>query len=217
MDERAMNAGQIIERMFGLCRDNAVPVAIAILALTALGTVWDYYYPDSWLSLPVSIASAIAQYWIIRQVLAREGLLAANLSGAPASFVGVSIVSQIGVLLGLALLIVPGIVLVLRWVPAVPLVLGVERLGTNDALGEAWERTRGHWQAIAAAYILTMIPFAGSMFAYVWEAVGAPEQLVVLSVANILMNVSIMMMWMLSIAVYQGFASRERELEDIFA
>lgn len=217
MDERAMSAGRVIERMFALLRDNAAQVAAAILILAALGTAWDYRYPDSWASLPLNIASAIAQYWIVRQALAREGLLAANLSGAPVSYVGVSFVSQIGILLGFVLLIVPGIVLVLRWAPAVPLVLGVERLSTNDALGEAWKRTKGHWQAIGAAYLLALIPFAGAIFAYAWETAGVSAQLAAPGVANILINLSIALMWMLSVAVYQGFASRDRELEDIFA
>lgn len=217
MDEQAMSAGRIIGRMLGLIPDNAVPVAITILVLTALGTAWDYYYPDSWLSLPLNIASAIAQYWIVRQALAREGMLAAKLTGAPASYFGVSVVSGIGILFGFMLLIVPGILLTLRWMPAVPLVLGVERLHTNDALGEAWERTRGHWQAIGAAYLLTLIPFAGAMFAYAWEAFETPERLAALGAANALLNLWMALNWMLSVAVYQGSASRTRELEDVFA
>ncbi|WP_447727980.1 hypothetical protein [Sphingomonas koreensis] len=212
-----MSAARIIERMFGLLRDNAVPVAITILALAALGTAWDYYNPNSWLSLPLNIASAIAQYWIIRQALAREGLLAANLAGAPASYIGVSIVSGLGIMLGFVLLIIPGILLSLRWMPAVPLVLGAERLHANDALGEAWNQTSGHWQAIGAAYLLTLLPFAGAMFAYAWETVEIPEQLAALGTANLLLNLWMISSWMLSIAVYQGFASREREFEDIFA
>ena len=37
MDEPAMRAGEIIERTLGLIRDNAVPVAIATVALAASG------------------------------------------------------------------------------------------------------------------------------------------------------------------------------------
>lgn len=217
MDERAMRAGEIIERMFRLLRDNAVPVAIATLALAALGTAWDHYNPESWFSLPLSIASAIAQYWIVRQALARAGLLAADLSGAPRSFIGVSILSNLGIMLGLVLLIVPGIILILRWTPAVPLVLGAERLRTDDALGEAWKRTKGHGLAIAAAYALTLIPFAGAALAYAWEVYALPEQLAALAVANILLNLWGISSWLLSVAVYQGFVRRDRELEEVFA
>ena len=217
MDEREMSAGRIVERLFDLLRDNAVPVAIVTLALAALGTAWDYHFPDSWLSLPQNIVSGIAQYWIVRQALAREGLLAENLAGAPASFLGVSIVSGIGILLGFVLLIVPGVILTLRWIPAIPLVLGVERLHANDALGEAWRRTEGHWKAIGAVYLLTLVPLAGTIFAYAWEASDTAEQLAALGTANILANLSMVLLWTLSLAVYQGFASRTPELEDIFA
>ena len=217
MDERAMSAGRIIERMLDLFRDNAVPIVVAILALAVLGTAWDYAYPDSWLSLPLNIASAVAQYWVIRQVLAREDLLAANLAGAPISYIGVSFLSFVGIMLGFMLLIVPGILLTLRWMPVVPLVLGVERLHTNDALGEAWNRTRGHWRAIGVAYLLTLIPFAGAVLAWVWQPFGIVTQLAALGVANILFNLGMALSWMLSVSVYQGFATRERELEGIFA
>jgi hypothetical protein len=217
MDEPAMSAGEIIERMLGLLRDNAVPAAIVTIVLTALGTASDHYNPDAMFSLPLSLGSAIAQYWITRQALAREGLLAADLSGAVGAFIGVSILSGLGILLGLLLLIVPGIFLLLRWAPAVPLVLGIERLRATDALGESWRRTQGHWPAIGAAYALTLIPFAGALLAYAWEVYELPEQLAALAVANIMLNLWGISTWLLGVAVYQGFARRDHELEEVFA
>lgn len=217
MDEAEMSAGEIIGRMLGLLRDNAVPVAVVTVALAVLGTAWDHYNPESMFSLPLSIASMIGQYWIVRQALAREGLLAADLSGAPISYVGVSILSNIGIMLGLVLLVIPGILLLLRWTPAIPLVLGVERLRSNDALGEAWKRTKGHWLAIAAAYALTLIPLAGGILAYAWEVYELPQQLAAIGVANILLNLWGASTWLLSVAVYQGFVRRDHELEEVFA
>ena len=217
MDEPAMRAGEIIERTLGLIRDNAVPVAIATVALAALGTASDHYNPEAYFSLPLSIAAAIAQYWIIRQAMAREGLLAADLSGAVGAYVGVSILSSLGITLGLLLLIVPGVLLLLRWAPAVPLVLGVERLRAGEALSESWKRTTGHWMAIGAAYVLTLIPLGGAILAYAWEVYELPEQLAALGVANILLSFWEISTWLLGLAVYQGFVRRDDELEEVFA
>lgn len=217
MVENAMDAGRIIDRMLSLMRENAVAMAVAVLALAAGGTIWDFYNPDSLFSLPLSIASMVAQYLLVKQALKREGLLSGDLTGAPMAFVGVSILSGLGTVLGLLLLIVPGILLVLRWMPAMAIVLAENPIRSGDALGEAWRRTKGHWLAIGIAYLLTMIPFAGAMLAYLWNGADSPTPLIALGVANLLMNLGMAATWYLGVAVYQGVASRSDELEEIFA
>jgi hypothetical protein len=217
MNENATDAGRIIDRTLSLMRENAVAMTIAVLALTAVGTIWDFYNPDSWFSLPLSIASMVAQYLLVKQALKREGLLSENLAGAPIAFVGVSILSGLGTVLGLVLLVVPGILLVLRWMPAAVILLAENPIRSSDALGEAWRRTKGHWLAIGIAYLLTLIPFAGAMLAYLWNGVDSPTPLIALAAANLMMNLGTAATWYLGIGVYQGFASRGEELEEIFA
>jgi hypothetical protein len=56
--------------------------------------------------------------------------------------IGLSIVSGIGIALGLVLLVVPGIILMLMWMVAVP-VLVEERRGVFESLGRSAELTRG--------------------------------------------------------------------------
>lgn len=217
MNENAMDAGRIIDRMLSLMRENAAAMTIAVLALAAVGTIWDFYNPESMFSLPLSIASMIAQYLLVKQALKREGLLSGELAGAPIAFIGVSILSGLGTMLGLVLLIVPGILLVLRWMPAVALVLAENPIRATDALGEAWRRTQGHWLGIGAAYLLTLIPFGGAILAYIWNGVDSPTPLIALGAANLMMNLGMAATWYLGIAVYQGFTSRGDELEEIFA
>jgi hypothetical protein len=57
--------------------------------------------------------------------------------------IGLSIVSGVGVMLGLILLIVPGIILALGWSIAVP-VRVVERVGVFASLSRSWELTSGY-------------------------------------------------------------------------
>lgn len=217
MDPGAMEAGRIIDRMLTLMRENAVAMAIAVLLLGAAGTVWDFYNPDSFFSLPLGIASAIAQYMLVKRALKRERLLSAELAGAPMAFVGVSILSGLGTVLGLLLLILPGILLVLRWMPATAILLAENPIRASDALGEAWRRTKGHWLAIGVAYVLTLIPFGGAILAYGWGDAVTPTPLIALGAANLMMNLGIAASWYLGVAVYQGLVSRSDELEEVFA
>jgi uncharacterized membrane protein len=68
--------------------------------------------------------------------------------------IGLAIVSAIGIMLGLILLIVPGIILALMWSVAVP-ALVVERIGIFEALGRSNALTKGaKWRIFGLAVII---------------------------------------------------------------
>lgn len=217
MKASAMDAGPLIDRMLGIMRANLLETTIAVLILAAAGTVWDSYNSDAFFSLPLGIASAVAQYLLVKLALKREGPLSDDLAGARMVFAGVSILSGLGTVLGLLFLIVPGILLTLRWMPATAILLAENPMGAGDALGEAWRRTKGHWRAIGAGYLLTLIPFGGAILAYGWGEVVTSVPLLALGAANVMTNLGMAATWYLGVAIYQGFATRGGELEDIFA
>lgn len=68
--------------------------------------------------------------------------------------IGLAIVSAIGIMLGLVLLIVPGVILALMWSVAVP-ALVVERVGVFEALGRSNTLTKGaKWKIFGLALII---------------------------------------------------------------
>ncbi len=70
--------------------------------------------------------------------------------------VGLSLVGMVGIILGTCLFVVPGILMMIRWAVAVP-VLVVEGGGVFNALGRSMRLTQGHGRklfALGAVYLL---------------------------------------------------------------
>jgi hypothetical protein len=76
----------------------------------------------------------------------------------------VSIVGQLAALLGLALLIVPGLAVVAGLWVAVPAAVTERWAGTSDALSRSWELTKGRrWKVLAVA-LVTVVVALGTAF-----------------------------------------------------
>jgi len=67
------------------------------------------------------------------------------------------VLAGIGILLGFILLIVPGLILLTRWVLVTPAVV-LERLGPTEALRRSWNLVRGHsWTAFGVIVVTLVI------------------------------------------------------------
>jgi hypothetical protein len=108
--------------------------------------------------LLLGIANIVAGYWLATQFLAAR----ARLQGGGSRFwpfLGMSILSWIGIVVGLILLIVPGLILLVRWSAATGFVIG-RRDGVIEALGSSWEATKGYGWSIFFAAILMFLAVA---------------------------------------------------------
>jgi hypothetical protein len=216
MHEDEVSAGWLIATMFALMRDNAVAVSASILGLSALGIASDLYNPEALTSLPLSIASAVAQFIVVRAALERPGLVRRS-GRAVGAYIGMSILTNIGIILGLILLVIPGLVLAIRWSIAVPIVLAEEQ-GAGDSMSESWARTKGHAVPVLIAYLVPLGLLIGSLGIY---AIGDPEAaqipLMTSIAGNLCGNAFSVMTWLLSVAIYSVLTPRTDPLEEIFA
>jgi hypothetical protein len=96
---------------------------------------------------------------------------------APAAFISVitatvliTLLSTIGTVIGLFLLVIPGLLLLVRWSLAGP-ALVVERIGTMQSMGRSAALTRGYFWPIFGALIVCTI--LSSAWAFAYEAFGA--------------------------------------------
>lgn len=123
------------------------------------------------LSVIVLIAVAIGQGGIIHVGLLQmqrepvgvgQGLVSSFRFALPV--IGISILAWLGILLGLILLIVPGLMLMTIWVVALPVALS-ERTSVIQALEESGEMTKGvRWQVFALLLIAGVFFVALSFF-----------------------------------------------------
>lgn len=113
--------------------------------------------PTAFISNPGNIIGSIA-FWLLSIVLQASLIVASanDLAGRPVNFgecvnrafgkllplIGLGIVVAIGVTFGLLLVIVPGVILYLMWIVAVPALM-VENIGVFEALSRSSALTKG--------------------------------------------------------------------------
>lgn len=100
----------------------------------------------------------IASYWLLTRMMAAVGR---PMRGGARfwSFVGMSILAAIGLMIGFVLLIIPGIILLVRWSAANGFVLTGEHSITGS-LGASWEATDGRGLSIFLAGLVLWIAIA---------------------------------------------------------
>lgn len=161
---RELKIGKIIDKTLAVLERNAVPAAIFVLVLTALCVPISYFAAGS--TSPLRLAGAevlrsalgiVAGYFLLVAMLRRTGLYARADEDAFLPYIGLSVLSTLGVLLGFIALVIPGLFIMARWIIAPQLLVG-RGAGVMQALGESWDRTRGNeFQIIGAALALLLV------------------------------------------------------------
>src|SRR6266496_1556620 len=75
------------------------------------------------------------------------------------SLIAAGIVAGIGIVLGLILLIIPGLYLLTRW-SLIPAVIVIEKRSAGESFGRSWELTRGHGWTVFGSLIVSFIAYA---------------------------------------------------------
>jgi hypothetical protein len=197
-------------------RRDPIAVAIGLVPLVGLG-MWGDLGGAEVLRLSflvISVTSFMLQYLLTRRAMRAGGLLPGDAPGKVAAFFGLCFLSNLGILLGFVLLIVPGIWLYARWLAAGP-ILFAEDMTVSEALAASAERTRPLLGAIVGATCIVYLPF---LIALITSIVG--EEATILSVGaslaiNLGLTVSQIAGWYLAVAIYR--ALRPQPLADVFA
>lgn len=184
LDGRDVSIGRVFSRAFGTIGSNPVAtLGIAFLFAALPGTIIGYgaqYFQragfgiiDSWgmiaislLSLILSVAFAmLTQGALVRATIAHsEGRKAGFAESATAGLAVVvplfllSIGSGLGIVVGMMLLLVPGIILYVMWSVAAP-ALVEENLGIFEAFGRSNDLTRGARWKIFGLELVALVAY----------------------------------------------------------
>jgi hypothetical protein len=82
------------------------------------------------------------------------------------SYMGLSLLSGFAILLSLSILVVPGVIVLLRWLPSYAILLA-EGGGIVGSLTRSWRVTRGHTSVLLWASWPALLAFTASMAFYV--------------------------------------------------
>lgn len=177
-----VTVGLIVSRTVETVQANARAGMIFIAALSAIGILGDYLSVGGLseeavalggvVRLLSAIATIVGSYLLMEAILDRAGLLSYRGSKRYFAFLGQSIVLAIGVMVGLVLLVVPGMILAVRWSLAQALLIG-RGAKVFESMGESWRKTAGYGWRIFFAVLLVGVAFIvllGVIFVFLGES-----------------------------------------------
>lgn len=137
------------------------------------------------------------------------------------AYLGLLILSGLGIMIGLVLLVVPGIFVLVRWSAASGFLIGGKR-GLVEALSDSWQATSGHGWAIFLAGLVLFLAMAvlSGIFGGAALGLGALEAAAgpgVLAAAAFVNAFTTTVFMALGIAIYLLVDSGAEEVAEVFA
>lgn len=189
-------------------------VALCVATLATLGFLVDsgLITDVSW-NLLISAFMLALQYWLTRTLLADLGY---GLSERPRgfAFVGLSMVTGLGIVLGFVLLIAPGLILLARWSVSLPWLLSGDE-GVFESMRRSWDQTADHVLPVVAVFLIIYLPglavYGGG--GWVLEASGSP--FLVAAAMNWALSLSQVVAWVVSVAIF-ALLNESLTLSEVF-
>ena len=219
-EARRLTLGAIAAAFGEVLADGRMPVALATIGLTAIYVASDQLLPATMQGSaqgPLGIVGVVIAYGLTVSLL--------KLTGSPSSleqkprvgaYIGLSLLAGLGILLGLIVLVLPGLFLATRWMLAAPALLA-EGVGVTDSLGKSWRATARAWPLLLVAQLLLFVlPVVAIAMIF---ASGADDTVALIPsiVVNALLNSWSMASVVLSVAVYRLVSDDDTVLADVFA
>lgn len=201
---RTKDFGGFISETFGLLGRNAAAVAVFVAVLgglNSLGLILGYMTESDTLAgmgfgfnvdpadglaaglfqIAAGVLSIVASYFLLAKFLEGEGRLPVRETRIWA-YVGVMILTMLGMMVGFLLLFVPGIILLVRW-SATSGYLIERRLGLIESIAASWDATRGSsWPIFFVAVVLFIgLAVAGMAIGSVGFVIGSSMVTAVIS------------------------------------
>lgn len=164
--------------------------------------------------ISATVVSVVAAYFLLTKLLETRGRLGAGGTRIWA-YVGLTILWTLGALLGFMLLVVPGIIVLVRWSASTGFLLGADE-DVVGSLSRSWDATRGHSWAIffAALVMLLGVGVGGSVLGGLAGLSGS--ELAISSSGALIEAFGNAVMFCFAIAVYSLVSDDTDETAGIF-
>lgn len=209
--------GQIMDESTRLARAAWLAALAYVVVLTGVGMFVDQMSDLSASNFIFSAISIAMGFVLTVQLLREGGLVPRGLAGGFGGYFGTALLSGLGIVLGTLLLIIPGLVLFVRWSPAYGYVLG-EGEGVTDALGKAWAATGAHFWPLLLAFLPAIALNIGGVVIYI---LGSNEDgtmtLATSAFANLGITLGGVAITVVGIAAFALLRDRGDELAEVFA
>jgi hypothetical protein len=210
-----LDVGEILQGTSATLSASAGPTAIYVLVLGALGTAIDLYGTSA--NTVSTFASIGGGFLLLRAMLIGAGLLEPGVANRFGAYFGLSVLAGLGILLGLVLLVIPGIVLLVRWLPAYAILLS-EDIKVTEALSQSWDRTRSQFWPIFAAVLIVLALGLVAAGIYASSDISSAVPLEAAMIAgNLALTLTSAVFTALGVAVYRLLGAKSDTLGEVFA
>lgn len=158
--------------------------------------------------LLAALASVAGQYMAFERMLGGHG----HGGGRIVAFIGLAIITFLGVTLSAIFFLFPGLFVGARWLMS-PAIFAGEGRGVFESLSESWRQTRGNTVPVALTLFLVLLLFV--VFASLLSP--AKDVLGIAIVDAIAGEIWAVLLISLSVATYRALASPTSELVETFA
>jgi hypothetical protein len=204
-DIETANAATILKKAASNALADPLWVIVTFLFLTVPAIWATLNLPEhqaTRLSTFLGLAGLVPQVLLTERALWRLGLMQVDYGKRP-SFLprafGQSFVAGAAIILGLVLVVIPGLVLLARWSVSLPAMIARNE-GIMDSLGSSWQLTANRFWLCLSSILLCWIPLVGLVVVVFYTA--AFPLLLESVVTETLLSIAILLSWFTSVALY---------------
>lgn len=216
MNGAKLGSDSLVAEQLEILRRTALWMGGYVIISTSVYAIIDIFFAeDGGLFFISSIAIWALGYILLVVLMRSSGPLGERQSGGIGGYFGLGILTGLATAIGLVLLIVPGLYLILRWLPAYAR-LQHKGASVTDAMRWSWNNTAPFQQPLAIALIGPAIFYMAFFGLIVWQEYNLGSwspQAYNLSVVALNLWVSIAVAWLqlLGVAAYRVI-QREHEV-----
>lgn len=129
-----------------------------VAAMTVLFSLLDLAQVESGHFTLSSIGSTIAGYLLMRALVVETGLAREGETAGFGSYFGMGFLEGLAYVVGAVLLVVPAVILMVRWTPSIPLLM-CERRDVTESMGLSWQSTKDSFWPLLGLTLLGAVPF----------------------------------------------------------
>ena len=165
--------------------------------------------------LAVILFGMVTQYWFIMAML-RRSLHADFHRLLP--YLGISLLSTIGLVLGLLLLVIPGLIFATRSLLVAPMVLDRET-PAMDSFVESWERTQSSAWSIFGVFVVLVVLYLipNGMSQFLTDRLNGNARIAGWLIESLISQIWTIVSIGISVGAYRLLGDSTRELEEVFA
>jgi len=241
--EENLTVAEVVNGTITTLRQNAQAVLIFVVIFASLGIALELglnqigngllgqFEPEwllSWLGVGAGLGGLLFLILaVIGEYLLWEAMLKRHYQLEPGgrrilAFIGLQIVTTIGISLGFVLFIIPGLIFTARWSMG-PAFLIVERKGIIESIGDSWDEVSGRTTPIVLAFLIAVVLVAGINFALGASAAAgaanslAPVSLITTVLSQLLAQLSTVLQIGLGVFLFGRLHGSSEVLSEVFA